>query len=74
MASTGRTLAEAARGVRAAGAARVDALVTHALFVGDALDELRQAGIEEVCSADSLPHPSNGVHLDALIAAALVGD
>lgn len=73
VASTGHTLAGAARAVLGAGAARVDALVTHALFVGDALDLLAGAGVGEVRSTDSLPHPTNAVHLDALLAGALEG-
>ena len=46
VASSGRTLAQAAQALRSAGATRVDALVTHALFSGcllytsDAADEL----------------------------------
>jgi ribose-phosphate pyrophosphokinase len=59
LASTGRTLAGAARGLFEAGAARVDVLVTHALFVGDALETLLAAGVSEVWSSDSIPHVSN---------------
>ena len=38
VASTGHTVAQAARQLRAAGAASVDVAVTHALLSGDALD------------------------------------
>jgi ribose-phosphate pyrophosphokinase len=48
VASTGRTLMSAARGALAGGAASVDAAVTHALFVGDALAELHAAGVRDV--------------------------
>ncbi|TDG13347.1 ribose-phosphate diphosphokinase [Seongchinamella unica] len=68
MASTGRTLAAAARALLDAGAARVDVLVTHALFVGDALEVLRAAGISEVWSSDSIPHASNAFALAADLA------
>ncbi len=71
MASTGRTVAQAAAGLLAAGAASVDVAVTHALFVSDALAVLRSAGVGEVWSADSVPHPSNAVSLAPLLAAAL---
>jgi len=73
VASTGRTLAEAARGVLALGAARVDAIVTHALFGGDALVQLHAAGVGEVWSSDTVPHASNVVSVVPLLAQALAG-
>jgi len=71
VASTGRTLEEAARKLSAKGAAAISVLVTHALFVEDALARLRAAGVGEICSTDSVMHPSNRLHLDKLLAAAL---
>ncbi|GAB4483664.1 MAG: ribose-phosphate pyrophosphokinase [Burkholderiaceae bacterium] len=73
VASTGRTLARAAEALRAAGAARVDVAVTHALFVGDALATLAAAGVREVWSTDSIAHPSNRIAVAPLIAQALRG-
>ena len=69
--STGHTLLEAARQLRARGAASVSALVTHALFVGDAQDRLQEAGVRDICSTDSVCHGSNKIHLAGLLAAAL---
>lgn len=71
VASTGRTLIEAARGALARGAATVDVAVTHALLVGDALEQLRAAGVREVWSTDSVPHPSNVVSIAPMLARAL---
>jgi len=71
LASTGRTLAEAARLLREAGAARVDVLVTHALFIGDALDTLHGSGVSAVWSSDSLSHPSNAFALAPTLAEAV---
>lgn len=71
IASTGRTLEQAALGLRNAGAARVDAFVTHPVFVGDALAALRAAGVVEVWSSDTVPHPTNVLSVAPLIAAAL---
>ncbi len=71
VASTGRTLAAAARGVLARGAARVDAVVTHALFVGDALAQVQAAGVRRIWSTDTVPHASNAVSVVPLLAAAL---
>lgn len=71
VASTGRTLAAAARGALAAGAASVDVAVTHALFIGDALAQVRVAGVRHVWSTDCVPHESNAVSVVPLLAAAL---
>ena len=71
MASTGRTLALAARLLLQAGAASVDVAVTHALFAGDALQALHDAGVGEVWSTDCIPHPSNAVAMTGPLAAAL---
>ena len=71
VASSGHTLAEAARLVRAAGAASVDVAVTHALFAGDALQVLLAAGVGEIWSTDCITHASNVVSMAPVIAAAL---
>lgn len=71
VASTGHTLARAAQAAYAAGAARVDVAVTHALFVGDAHAVLAAAGVREIWSTDSIAHPSNRIALAPAIAAAL---
>ena len=71
VASSGHTLAQAARGLLAAGAASVDVAVTHALFAGDAGELLRQAGIGQVWSTDCIAHPSNAVSMAPALAAAL---
>lgn len=71
VASTGRTLAEAARALFAAGAASVDVAVTHALFADDAEPQLRAAGVGTIWSSDSIAHPSNAVALAPLLAQAL---
>ncbi|MBI5040936.1 MAG: ribose-phosphate diphosphokinase, partial [Gammaproteobacteria bacterium] len=68
IASTGRTLARAADALYAAGAAEVHALVTHALFVGDAEAHLRAAGVRSLHSSDSIAHPSNAIVLAELLA------
>jgi ribose-phosphate pyrophosphokinase len=71
VASTGRTLAAAARGALAAGATSVDVAVTHALFVGDALAQVQAAGVRQVWSSDCVQHASNAVSVAPLLAAAL---
>jgi ribose-phosphate pyrophosphokinase len=71
VASTGHTLARAAQLLLAAGAASVDVAVTHALFAGDALQLLEQAGVAKIWSTDCIEHTSNAVSMAALIAASI---
>jgi ribose-phosphate pyrophosphokinase len=71
VASTGRTLAAAARGALAQGAASVDVAVTHALFIGDALAQVHAAGVRHVWSSDCVPHGSNAVSVVPLLAQAV---
>lgn len=71
VASTGHTLAAITRQLLAAGAIEVSALVTHALFAGDALEVLRQAGVSRIGSSDSIPHAVNVVRLAPLLARAV---
>jgi ribose-phosphate pyrophosphokinase len=71
VASTGQTVAQAARLLLAAGAASVDVAVTHALFAGDALQVLREAGVGEVWSTDCITHSSNAISMAGAIATAL---
>ena len=73
VASTGRTLEEATLGLARFEPASISVLVTHALFVGDALERLRQAGVSHIWSTDAIPHSSNALHLDHLLAEALDG-
>ncbi len=71
VASTGRTLAEAARGVLRQGAASVDVAVTHALMVDDAWVEMQAAGVRHLWSTDCVPHASNAVSVVPLLAEAV---
>jgi ribose-phosphate pyrophosphokinase len=71
VASTGRTLVAASRGVLAAGAASVDVVVTHGLFVGDAMLQIKAAGVRHVWSTDCVPHESNAVSVVPLLAEAV---
>jgi len=68
MASTGRTLLAAAAAAKAAGAASVSAIITHALFAGDAWQRLQAAELDAIWSTDSISHPSNVISLAPLLA------
>src|SRR5690606_22097750 len=73
IASSGRTLAEAARGLEAQGLPRAECVVVHALFAGAAFDELSLL-FARITSTDSVPHPSNRIALAPLLADALRRD
>lgn len=68
VASTGRTLAKAAVLLKRQGAKAVHAAITHALFCGNAEQQLRQAGVEHLWSTDSISHASACIRLDKLLA------
>ncbi|WP_395698854.1 ribose-phosphate diphosphokinase [Aquabacterium sp.] len=71
VASTGRTLIEAATACLAAGAATVDVAVTHALFVGGSLAQLRACGVRHVWSSDAVPHETAVIPVAPLLAEAI---
>jgi ribose-phosphate pyrophosphokinase len=69
--SSGGTLVVAARTLKAIGASSIDAVVTHALFPADMIADFAEADIGSIRSTDSVPHPTNAIPLDELLAAAL---
>jgi ribose-phosphate pyrophosphokinase len=71
IASTGCTLAAAARQLQSLGAAQIDVLVTHPLFVDQAMNRLTRCGVRTIGSSDSIVHATNLVHLAPVLAEAL---
>ena len=67
VASSGYTLAVAARRCLFREANHVDVLVTHALFVNDAKPRLHEAGVRIIWSTDSVSHESNIIPLYGLL-------
>ena len=72
--SSGHTLAVIAGLLKKAGAAHIECLVTHALFINSAEQLLKSAGVKQIISSDSIPHSSNGVYLAPLLAETLIRD
>ncbi len=68
IASSGATLAAAARGLRRAGLERVEAVVSHALLGEKTERLLREAGITRLCSTDTIPHASNAISVASCVA------
>jgi ribose-phosphate pyrophosphokinase len=74
VASSGHTLAEAAKQLYEAGATAVHCLVTHALFMDDAEDILEKVGIKQIWSTDSVSHHSNQIQLANSLAETLTSN
>lgn len=72
VASSGATLAAAARALYEAGAAQVEAVVAHAIIAPGAEARIREARIARLVSCDTLPHPTNAIETAGLIADALL--
>ena len=69
--SSGGTLLACAQALAAAGASTIDAIITHALFAPELTRDFLQAGIRSIRSTDSVPHPTNAIALDQILAQAL---
>ena len=72
VASSGQTLAVAIKKCLLKKAIHVDVLVTHALFVNDAIQHLKQAGVRNIWSTDSVSHKSNIIPLYGLLKEAVI--
>lgn len=71
IASSGATLSAAARALRRAGVATVDAVIVHAIFAPGAQQRITRAGIRHVVSCDTIPHPTNEISVASLLANAV---
>ena len=73
VASSGQTLSVAISECISEGAKHVDVLVTHALFANQAVENIKQAGVRNIWSTDSVTHESNILALSSLLKDALLG-
>lgn len=71
--STGRTIESAIMELKPYQPGSITVMATHALFAGDALARLKNAGADNIWSSDSIPHPTNQIGLSAVLAPALTG-
>ena len=69
--SSGGTLIACAKALAASGVASIEAIVTHALFPPQLMDELQGAGIRSIRSTNSVPHPTSAIALDDVLVTAL---
>jgi ribose-phosphate pyrophosphokinase len=71
IASSGHTLAEAARVLRGMGSLPVSCVVVHALLDAQAQEILQSAGVERLVSTNTIAHASNAVDVLPLLSAQL---
>jgi ribose-phosphate pyrophosphokinase len=69
--SSGGTLIACAKALVAGGATAVDAVITHALFPPEMTQAFLSAGLRSIRSTSSVPHPTNAIALDDVLADAL---
>lgn len=65
--STGTTLANTVQFLLNNGALKVDALVSHALLIGDALEKLKKAGLSNLITTDTVPNSLPKISIAPLI-------
>ena len=70
--SSGHTLAQAALQIKDQGARHIYAVVTHAMLDDASMQNLRAAGIEKVWSTDTIPHHTNAITVESVLADAIV--
>jgi len=71
--SSGRSMIEAARQIEAQGLSKPYCLAVHALFAEDSYTALQQA-MARIVTTDTIAHPSNGISVAELLAAAVRRD
>jgi ribose-phosphate pyrophosphokinase len=71
IASSGATLAAAARALRRDGVDRIEAAVVHAVFAAGAQRRIRDAGVVRIVSCDTIPHVTNSIGTAAYFAQAM---
>ncbi len=66
--SSGGTTARAVKGLKSQGAGRVSSACTHGLFMGDAMERIKEAGADIIVSTDTVLSPLSLVTVAGLIA------
>ena len=71
--STGKTMIEALKKAKKAGAKSITAIGVHGLFVEKGLEKMKKAGFDRVITTNCIEHPTNQIDVAPSIAEALVG-
>ncbi len=69
--STGHTVAEAAKQAKKMGAKSITAITVHGLFVENAMDKLKKAGVTKIISTNCIEHATNKIDVTPLLVAEL---
>jgi ribose-phosphate pyrophosphokinase len=69
--SSGRTMVTAAARLRERGFAAPCCVAVHAVFAGDAQQQLESAGCREIATTDTIPHATNAIATAGLVAEAV---
>jgi ribose-phosphate pyrophosphokinase len=69
--STGQTMIETVKQIRAQGGAPPVCIAVHPLFVGESYRELRRAGAGRIVSSNTIRHRSNTIDVTKLLATAI---
>ena len=69
--SSARTMALAARKIQQAGLESPVCVGVHGVFSSDALGALREAGVSQVVTTNTIAHETNGIDVSALVAGAM---
>ena len=70
--STGRTMIAAARRLKEAGLPPPVCISVHPVFAGSAWDDLREEGVADIVSCNTIQHPTNRIDIAGAIAVAAV--
>jgi ribose-phosphate pyrophosphokinase len=65
--STARTMIETVGHLKKAGMKPPVCIGVHAVFAGNAFEELSRSGVSEIITCNTIPHSSNGIDIAALI-------
>jgi ribose-phosphate pyrophosphokinase len=72
IASTGQTLTQTIRLLHQAGASDIYAVISHALFCGNAETDIREAQVKAIWSTDSIEHSTSCIYLNHELSSALL--
>ncbi|MBI2271942.1 MAG: ribose-phosphate pyrophosphokinase [Bacteroidetes bacterium] len=65
--STARTMIETVKHLKSEGMKPPICIGIHAVFSGDAFEELKKSGVSQIITCNTIPHVSNGIDVTALI-------
>jgi ribose-phosphate pyrophosphokinase len=68
--STGRTMIETVGALARAGFKRCSCVAVHGIFAQDAYARILAAGIHQIATCNTVPHPSNAIDIHDLVAEA----